>query len=178
VPRRPGPRDLSILAAAFEVSTAEVLADAAWVAAWTGAGSALLDLLARRHAWDRSVPPYYLAVLPAFVAAVFGPGNRSFASPWFILAALAFVGVLVCFFAQQVPKAVGGDIQVVTPGRLVDDAWLRASPVEFKRNLLLYAADDWDINRGYVNRLAGFVTGAAISLVAEAAFLAIWVLWE
>jgi hypothetical protein len=55
------PRDLSILAAAFEPTRAQVLDAAACVAAWTGAESALLDLLARRHAWDRSVPPYYLA---------------------------------------------------------------------------------------------------------------------
>jgi hypothetical protein len=61
--RRPSPRELSILAAAFELTRSQVLDDAAYVAAWPGAEPALLAVMARRHAWDRSVPPYYLAAL-------------------------------------------------------------------------------------------------------------------
>jgi hypothetical protein len=68
--RWPSPRELSILAAAFELTGAQVLDDAACVAAWTGPEAALLDLLAHRHAWDRSVPPYYLAALRRVVAPV------------------------------------------------------------------------------------------------------------
>jgi hypothetical protein len=66
--RWPSPRELSILAAAFELTGAQVLDDAACVAAWTGPEAALLDLLAHRHAWDRSVPPYYLAALRRVLA--------------------------------------------------------------------------------------------------------------
>jgi hypothetical protein len=63
VPPWSSSRQLRILAAAFELTRAEVLDDAACVAAWTGPESALLEVMARRHAWDRSVPPYYLAAL-------------------------------------------------------------------------------------------------------------------
>jgi hypothetical protein len=68
--RCPSPRALSILAAAFEVSRAGVLDDAAWVATWAGAEPALLAALARRRAWDRGVPPYYLAALRRVLAPV------------------------------------------------------------------------------------------------------------
>jgi hypothetical protein len=112
---------------------------------------------------------------PAFVAAVFGPGNRSFASPWFILGILAFAGVLICVIVQQLPQVVG-EVLVITPSRLVADEWLRASPIEFKRNLLIHAADNWDDNQAHIARLAWCAIGAAACLVIQAASLAIWAL--
>ena len=46
-----------------------------------------------------------MVAAPAFVAATLGPGTRSFASLWFILGALAFIGVLGCVIGQQIRRS-------------------------------------------------------------------------
>ena len=62
-PPTPSLHDLGTLAEAYEVARIEVLDDAWLVATWTNSESTLLDSLARRHGWDPSVPPSYVASL-------------------------------------------------------------------------------------------------------------------
>jgi hypothetical protein len=112
---------------------------------------------------------------PAFVAATLGAGNRSFASPWFIMGAIAFVCVIICLVAQQVPRVVG-EIQVIAPSQLVDNGYLESEPTEFKLNLLLWAATDWEINLRHINRLMAIATLAAVLLSIQVAIFAVWVL--
>ena len=112
---------------------------------------------------------------PAFVAATLGAGNRSFASPWFIVGAVAFVCVILCLVAQQVPRIVG-EIQVIAPSQLVDDGYLESEPPEFKLNLLLWAPTDWEINLRHINRLMAISTLAAVLLSVQVTMFAAWVL--
>jgi hypothetical protein len=63
-----------VIAAAFEVSDRDVIADATALQRWTAMRRAASDAvvirrwLQRRHGWDDSVPPYYLAYIYDFLA--------------------------------------------------------------------------------------------------------------
>jgi hypothetical protein len=111
---------------------------------------------------------------PAFIAATRPNFHPLFVSPWFIFGALAFVGVYACVVIQQIPRVVG-ELHVITPRGVSADAWLRASPAEFRWNALRYAADNWENNRDHVNRLIDIATIGAILLGLEVACLATWV---
>jgi hypothetical protein len=117
-----------------------------------------------------------MVAAPAFVAATLGPANRSFVWPWFLLGALAFIGVLGCVIGQQIPKIVGGDVRVIAPGGLVNQGWVHASPSEFRWNILLWAANNWDTNRVILSRVANMASVAAGLVGVQAIALAIWAL--
>jgi hypothetical protein len=112
---------------------------------------------------------------PAFVAATLGPGNRSFASPWFIVGAVAFVGVILCLVLQQLPQLIG-EMRVISPRLLLDDEYLQATPAVFKYNLMIYAAHDWEHNLKYVDRLSTVATTAAALLSLQVVSFAAWIL--
>jgi hypothetical protein len=112
---------------------------------------------------------------PAFVAATLGPGHRSFNSPWFVLGALCFVGVMLCLVIQQVPGLVG-ELQVISLRELAKDGYLQASPATFKFNLLAHAATAWDANWRHVNKLGSLATASAVLFGVQVAVLAVWVL--
>ena len=83
---------------------------------------------------------------------------------------------VLAWVAQQLPRVLGGDLQVITPGRLAPEAWLNATPPQFQWNLVLWAATDWDSNRALVDRMVNIATIAAVLLGVQVASLAIWVL--
>lgn len=51
------------IAEAFELTPDDVQRDRSLVAGWTGGEAELLAWLRERHAWDASIPPYYVAWL-------------------------------------------------------------------------------------------------------------------
>jgi hypothetical protein len=69
-----------------------------------------------------------------------------------------------------------GEVEIITPGRLLEDGYLEDPPAEFKMNLILHAVTDWHDNRQHVNRLVGLATAAAVLLALQAGSLAAWVL--
>ena len=56
---------VQVLAAAYELDPDDVVRDARLAASWHGAADELCALLRDRHAWDPSVPGYYVAALQA-----------------------------------------------------------------------------------------------------------------
>jgi PAS domain S-box-containing protein len=63
-------RDLSIIAAAFELPPADVLIDARLIEARQATEDELFAELARRHGWDASVPPQYVRNLSLLLRRV------------------------------------------------------------------------------------------------------------
>ena len=93
-----------------------------------------------------------------------------------MVAAPAFLGVLGCVIGHQTPKVVDDDVQLIAPGLMTTEHWLKASTSEFRWNMLLWAVDDWDTNRAIVRRMAKIAKLAAGLLGLQAVALAIWVL--
>jgi hypothetical protein len=56
---------VQVLAAAYELQPEDVVRDAVLASNWRGPKHELCALLCERHAWDPSVPRYYLAALNA-----------------------------------------------------------------------------------------------------------------
>jgi hypothetical protein len=84
--------------------------------------------------------------------------------------------VLGCVIGQQIPKVVGGDVKVIAPQRLVGQGWVHANTSEFRRNILLWTARDFDTNRAIQSRMANMATFAAALLGVQVVALATWAL--
>ena len=52
-----------VLAAAYELEPEQVVQDALLAANWDTSTEELQAILRERHAWDPSIPPYYVAAL-------------------------------------------------------------------------------------------------------------------
>ena len=56
-------RWVHVLAAAYELEPEEVIRDAMLAASWQGSEHELRAVLCDRHAWDPSIPRYYVPAL-------------------------------------------------------------------------------------------------------------------
>jgi hypothetical protein len=63
----------------------------------------------------------------------------------------------------------------LSPSELVEQGYLDVQPAEFKLNVILWAAQDWNTNRRHLNRLVAASTLSA-GLGLQVAFFALWVL--
>jgi hypothetical protein len=52
-----------VLAAAYELEPEQVVQDALLAANWDASSQELQAIMRDRHAWDASIPPYYVAAL-------------------------------------------------------------------------------------------------------------------
>lgn len=96
-----------------------------------------------------------------------------FDSGWFLAAMVAFIGIVVggAFVREW------GSLQVISLTRLYDE-WLHYTPWEFKKNMIYWAGQADESNRGMVNKkgMATLLITAAFAL--EVALLVGWVLTE
>jgi hypothetical protein len=133
------------------------------------------DLAETRARANLTFAGTFMFAAPAFVTAALGPGTRSFASPFFVLGAAAFAGVVLCLLFQQLPQVVG-DLQVVSLEVITDDQYLEVDPDTFKLNLLLYGVGAWQANTRYLARMGRLATAGALLFGVQVAVLAVWVL--
>jgi hypothetical protein len=56
---------VQVLAAAYELEPEDVVRDAILVASWHGTQEELCEVIRDRHAWDPSIPGYYVPALQA-----------------------------------------------------------------------------------------------------------------
>jgi hypothetical protein len=114
-------------------------------------------------------------ITAAYGSTALGTGVRSFTSAWFIVGALAFVLVIGCLVAHQIPRIVGV-LQVVSLEYITTDAYLDANPETVKLNLLLHGVAAQKSNNSYVDRMALCASARAILFSVQVATLAVWVL--
>lgn len=56
---------IQVLAAAYELEPEDVVSDAILAASWQASQEQLCELIRDRHAWDPSIPAYYVPALQA-----------------------------------------------------------------------------------------------------------------
>ena len=113
-----------------------------------------------------------ITVAAPIFASAFVPGIE-LESIWFILAVVAFAGVLVVGVV-----ALGwGYLELVSPSQLYEK-WLHYEPEDFKRNMVHFAGKDFGHNRRLVNVKAWAAILMSCLLLVEVVFLVVWVLAE
>ena len=88
---------------------------------------------------------------------------------WFWLAMAAFVAAM----AIGAGTLLTGTIHILSPGRLYPD-WATASDTEFKINLLIHSAADFEHNLAQIDRKSNGAMVVFALFVAEAALLVTW----
>jgi len=97
-------------------------------------------------------------------------GLVSFRSPWLYLAILSFVlAIIVGSYAR-----FSGTIRLLDPG-VFYQKWLHFSPWEFKKNLIFFAAEDFECNTKLGKRNWDLSIVVLILFLLEVAFLVLWV---
>ena len=111
------------------------------------------------------------AALPLFAIAIFQEIN--FKSNWFYIS-------LGCFLALMIAGVIGrriGAVKLLHP-RLLYNQTLQYSKFEFKRNLLYWAGEHFNINKKYIfikNLILDIMTGL---LLLEIVFIVVWIIMQ
>jgi hypothetical protein len=92
-----------------------------------------------------------------------------FRSPWFALALVAFVAVVV---TGAVARA-WGSVTLITP-KVLYDQWLGYSEWEFKKNAIYFAGQHFEANRSLVDRKGWAGLAMTALLLLEVASLLAW----
>ncbi len=90
-------------------------------------------------------------------------------SAWFILAIIAFASGIVLGMTARLQ----GSLRLIAPKALYE-AWLHYSHWEFKKNLIYWAGEHFELNRALINRKGRLLTAASLSFLVEAALLLSW----
>lgn len=110
-------------------------------------------------------------MLAALTLASTAFGKPDLSSPWLLAAGACYTLIVLAGLTAQ----VGGRVTTVDLSIMVED-WLKLSALEFKRYMLVHAAETARLKAPILNRKGYMADFIGCLLIAQVGFLVLWVL--